>query len=436
MKKLFLLLFLLTTLVMAETKQSLFYINNGKVVKLGLANNTKDLGNGYFQNGGKYYKNGVEISSNVYNKETSKKRLEHNLFEDDKYYYIDDKKIEKRAGMKLFSGMSEGRIDEYYSFLLLNDNELSLNVEIQVKVDNIDLKSLNQIGGRYFNDQNGIYYFNNSDFEKLDNVDNKSFEVISETYAKDNKNVYENGKILKNVDLKSFGVIKVNREMEPPVLPLGYDKDGIYFLGTKISKIKLTGKVEKSDGMDFRDSKNNYIFVVNLKKGKAEIRVMNAPRDSSYVGGLIHEDNKYVYTLESKIMKSKDFKWLTNNDMYINNGKVHFISAFFGDEEMVFDTDTFKVLYESKDSLTKIMRDKNGFYKYDGDYSPIAFKKTAEIPEYLIMDKGENKNNNFYFNPINGKYYYILLDSTEKMYELSTIKEISETFDGGYFIGR
>ena len=208
------------------------------------------------------------------------------------------------------------------------------------------MKSLNQIGGRYFNDQNGIYYFNNSDFEKLDNVDNKSFEVISETYAKDNKNVYENGKILKNVDLKSFGVIKVNREMEPPVLPLGYDKDGIYFLGTKISKIKLTGKVEKSDGMDFRDSKNNYIFVVNLKKGKAEIRVMNAPRDSSYVGGLIHEDNKYVYTLESKIMKSKDFKWLTNNDMYINNGKIYFVGPFSGQKELNFDLLTFVLLLQ------------------------------------------------------------------------------------------
>ena len=144
---------------------------------------------------------------------------------------------------------------------MVDNNKISLNGDQQIKADNIDIKTLSQIGGRYFKDKNGIYYFNQTAFEKINNVDEKSFIILSETYAKDVKNVYDSGKILKGADSESFGMVKVNYTWEPPVIPLGYDKNGIYLEGKKISNIKLSGKVEQVDGIEFRDSKNNYVFL-------------------------------------------------------------------------------------------------------------------------------------------------------------------------------
>ena len=55
--------------------------------------------------------------------------------------------------------MGEASPDEYFSFILVDNNKISLNWDQQIKADNIDIKTLSQIGGRYFKDKNGIYYF-------------------------------------------------------------------------------------------------------------------------------------------------------------------------------------------------------------------------------------------------------------------------------------
>ena len=464
MKKiiLFLVSIFLITMVSAETKESLFHVdNNGKVTNLGVVKDLKDLENGYLQNGEYFYKNGTKLTKESYNHEISKKKLGSDLFEDEKYYYIGAKKIEKKDGVKLFSGMGEASPDEYFSFILVDNNKISLNGDQQIKADNIDIKTLSQIGGRYFKDKNGIYYFNQTAFEKINNVDEKSFIILSETYAKDVKNVYDSGKILKGADSESFGMVKVNYTWEPPVIPLGYDKNGIYLEGKKISNIKLSGKVEQVDGIEFRDSKNNYVFLQDPISDAGKIEKSLAPRDSQYRGGLIHEDNNYVYLLKSKILKNSDFKWLTKNDMYINNGKIYFVGPFSGQKELNFDLLTFKVLYESKDGSYKIVKDKNGFYEenleYSSEDSGIGFKKLEENyeyvqekgvwvsmtgrmmvdePEYMVIIRSENFGNNFYYDPASKKYFYILLEYAANAHELSGIKQISKTFENGYFVGK
>ena len=454
---LFLVSIFLMTVISAETKQNLFYVNkDGKVTNLGVVKDLKNLENGYLQNGEYFYKNGAKLTKESYNHEISRKKLGNDLFEDEKYYYINNKKIEKKDGVKLFSGMGEASPDEYYHYILVDNNKISLNGDVQINADNIDIRTLDQIDGGYFKDKNGIYYLNQTAFEKINNIDEKSFIILSETYAKDKKNVYDSGKILKGADSESFGMVKVNYTWEPPVIPLGYDKNGIYLEGKKISNIKLSGKVEQVDGVEFRDSKNNYVFLQDSSSDAVKIEKSVSPRDSQYRGGLIHEDNNYVYLLKSKILKNSDFKWLTKNDIYINNGKIYFVGPFSGQKELNFDFLTFKVLYESKDSSYKIVKDKNGFYEenleYNSENSGIGFKKiaenhifqteqgaqistTGEITEMLVI-RSENLGNNFYYDSVSKNYYYILLDSTGKVYKLSEIKEISKTFENGYFVGK
>ena len=61
--------------------------------------------------------------------------------------------------------------------------------------------------------------------------------------------------------------------------------------------------MEQVDGIEFRDSKNNYVFLQDPISDAGKIEKTLAPRDSQYRGGLIHEDNNYVYLLKSKIIE-------------------------------------------------------------------------------------------------------------------------------------
>ena len=71
---------------------------------------------------------------------------------------------------------------------------------------------------------------------KMEEADKETFEILSLEYAKDKNNVYYEGKIIKNADLKTFEVIKEN----PGKILLNqeqyaHDKNRIYFSSKEIT---------------------------------------------------------------------------------------------------------------------------------------------------------------------------------------------------------
>ena len=104
----------------------------------------------------------------------------------------------------------------------------------KMKLRNIDRESFENIGDGYIKDKNGIYrdteviFYDSDDsynISKLENVDKESFENIGEGYSKDKNNIYYNNEKFKNIDVKTFQLIGNG---------FSKDKNNVYFEKNKI----------------------------------------------------------------------------------------------------------------------------------------------------------------------------------------------------------
>ena len=460
------LIFLIGILSFSAAKKNLYHVNeNGKVEKLGVINTEKsDLRSSdgyynhreYFKNGEKYYKDGKEIGYQEYYEEVISKVMKSTAYidkstyitEDEKYYYpYNTEKIEKKDGVKVFGGLEEVVPDVYLNYLLLKDNKIIDGNDFNVKSNNVDLGTLEQFGGnhRYFSDKNGVYYLENQDAEKnsysytfikMNNIDKDSFKVLGEFYAKDKNSVYYENKKLKQADAETFEILKLNYSMEPYAFLVGYDKNGIYYGGKKISNIKMTGKVEKMDVTEFKDSKNVYLFIpdFNTENQKSVIKKLDIPVTAKNIGKFLQEDEKYVYFQDGKIEKAADFKWLTiNNDVYQNDKKIYFISPWFwGITDLSSDTDNFKMIYDTIG--IKAAKDKDSYYEYKNEMTEWKFTKKTES-NFSLLENSTNIGEDFFYDAGRHKYYYVADAYSGKIFELENIKKIDKTFENGYFFG-
>ena len=466
MKNFFLaiLIFLMGSLSFSAGKKNLYYVNeNGKAEKLGVINIDKSNLSGpegyyshreYFKNGEKYYKDGKEVSYQEYNEEVIGKIMKSTGYivksmyieEDEKYYYPYNKeKIEKKDGVKVFGGLEEVTPYVYLNYLLLKDNKITDGNDSNVKTDNVDLGTLEQLGinHRYFSDKNGVYYLEDIDteknsysfaFVKMSNVDKDSFKVLGEFYAKDKNNVYYENKKLKQADTGTFEILNLNYSMEPYAFLVGYDKNGLYYGGKRISNIKMTGKVEKMDVTEFKDSKNVYLFIpdFNTENKKSVIEKLDIPVTAKNIGKFLQEDEKYIYFQDGKIEKAVDFKWLTINDIFQNEKKIYFISPFLGITTLSSDADTFKLIYDTYG--IKAAKDKDSYYEYKNEMTGWNFTKKAES-NFSLLENSVNIDGGFFYDAGKHKYYYIADGYYGKIFELENIKKIDKTFENGYFIG-
>ena len=453
--------FLTGALSFSTELKNLYYVNeSSKVEKLGVLKedrpgNINGLSgyyswNNYFRNADKYYNKGIEVSYEEYIRGAGKV-LDSQMYlskseyitEDEKYYYPYDKeKIEKKDGVKVFGGIHEVSPNYYFNYLLLKDNKIIDSNDFEIKTGNIDLKTLEQVGNgyRYFKDKNGAYYLKSLDgnysdiFVKINGVDKNTLESIGEFYAKDKNYVFYQNKKMAQVDIETFKIIKLHYSMEPDVFLVGYDKNGVYFNGKKISNIKLVGNVEMLSESEFKDAKNVYLFLPEYdNNGKASVKKLNIPITAKNVTKFVQEDNEYLYYPNGKIKKLDDFKWLTQGDVYLNAKKVYFISPFLGITEMDVDIDSFKMIYNKPH--IKIAKDKNYYYEYKNEMTAWNFQK-KDKSNFSLLNNSENIGKNFLYNVDNHKYYYVIDEYSGKVIELENIKSIDKTFENGYFIAK
>ena len=104
----------------------------------------------------------------------------------------------------------------------------------KMKLRNIDRESFENIGDGYIKDKNGIYrdaeviFYDSDDsynISRLENVDKESFENIGEGYSKDKNNIYYNNEKFKNIDVKTFQLIGNG---------FSKDRNNVYFEKNKI----------------------------------------------------------------------------------------------------------------------------------------------------------------------------------------------------------
>ena len=198
----------------------------------------------------------------------------------------------------------------------------------------------------------------------------------------------------------------------------------------------MTGKVEKMDVTEFKDSKNVYLFIpdFNTENKKSVIKKLDIPVTAKNIGKFLQEDEKYVYFQDKKIEKAADFKWLTiNNDVYQNDKKIYFISPWlWGITELSSDTDNFKMIYET--ISIKAAKDKDSYYEYKNEMTEWKFTKKTES-NFSLLENSTNIGEDFFYDTGKHKYYYVADAYSGKIFELENIKKIDKTFENGYFFG-
>ena len=129
---------------------------------------------------------------------------------------------------------------------------------------------------------------------EIEEVDYDTFEEFEpfSPYAKDKNNVYYREKIIKNADLKTFGIIEGSSENI--VSKYAYDKNTIYLYGEKIKGANLK-TFEVLDPMLARDKNDFYLYGVKLN---VDIKT-------------------FEYTLEKGYFKGKDKNRTYNNSCEI-----------------------------------------------------------------------------------------------------------------------
>ena len=360
--------------------------------------------------------------------------------------YDNNRPIVVLKDLKIFGGLNENITPDVYSgYLVLKNGEMYhtddaafLSEDEKTDTDNIDLKSIEQIGNNYFKDKNGVYsysYYGNPSykpaFRKIKNADEKTFQVLGENYAKDGKKIYYKNKALGAKDTEGFQILKL-WNAEPSVFIIGYSKDGIYYAGKKISNISLKGKAEVIGKTIFKDENQVYIFR-EYENSKAKIEKRDIPVNARYTKW-IFDDEKYFYDpyLNVKTAKTEDFKWLNDGDIFQNNKKIYLISSMFGILEQEYDSSTFRLLYEGR--FDKIAGDKDGYYLYSGESTEWKFRK-IENEKIKLLDNTENIDGNLFYNSKNRKYYFLLDPYSGNVTELEGIKHVSEILLNSYIVG-
>ena len=441
--------------------ENLYYAGESGTINLGMAEKSENTDleskdgyynyKKYFRNGNKYYKNGEKIDEEVYRREVIKKldgsgeyrELAYDVYEDRDFYYIEDKKIDKKSGIKVFGNLDEIFQDSYTNYIILKDGKLLEYGEEEINADNIDLKTLEQIGSWYFKDKNGAYYLEyikqkskdgdeyKLEFVKLKGIKPEDVKVLGEEYFKDKNSIYYGAKKLNGSDAGSAGILKLNSITEPGIDTLVYDKTGFYFQGEKISDIKTTGKVEKLRGMSFKDEKMIYYLASDFETDKIIVEKEPEIPVNVQMKGLLYEDEKYIYGMNEPIEKKEDFRWIDDGNFYLNNGKIYFVSPFFGVTEQKADPETFRILYDGYGIITE---DKNRIYVFMGEVTSWDFKED-EKNLYRLLKDCEKLGNGFFYNHKTKEYLYLNTGYKEQIKKLRGIKKIDKALENGYFIG-
>lgn len=124
--------------------------------------------------------------------------------------------------------------------------------------------------------------------KKVDYNTFKEFEPFS-PYAKDKKNVYYGEKILKNADVKTFGIIKSSSENI--ISEYAYDKNTVYLYGKEINGSDPK-TFEVLDPILAKDKNDFYLYGVKLN---------------------VEDIDTFEYTIEEGCFKGKDKKKTYNN---------------------------------------------------------------------------------------------------------------------------
>ena len=240
----------------------------------------------------------------------------------------------------------------------------------KMKLRNIDRESFENIGDGYIKDKNGIYrdaeviFYDSDDsynISRLENVDKESFENIGEGYSKDKNNIYYNNEKFKNIDVKTFQIVDNFFEK---------DKSNVFY---KEYKLKNISPIEFQTLYMSKNANVAYAIFFKNKDGvfklliedpfdltKSKVVKLNVDKDSvKILSKNYYKDRNNVYC-NDKVLKGADVKTFE----LVGNDKDEAMDEFIDALENIFDA--FSSLEKSnetkKSSITA--QDKNHKYEY------------------------------------------------------------------------
>lgn len=201
-----------------------------------------------------------------------------------------------------------------------------------------DYRSFKYIGGLYFSDKDGVYYFKNTfDLIKIIGADPKSFVVIDTHWSKDKVNLFYTDKVVENVDIETF---KINDD------GIAVDKDNVFFNG-KILNINVDPLTVTSDYGFIKDKSHVYFWDYFGDPQKPDILSIADAQTFQYIGECAcvekscanyYKDKNNVY-VDDTLIKNSDpvsFQYFGAYDYY--GGGMPSLTSYAKDKNAVYES--------------------------------------------------------------------------------------------------
>jgi len=258
---------------------------------------------------------------------------------------IDDEKSEKyltkSPDLKSFKILNENFAKDkdtiyYKEYDILEADINSFEILDEEKVDNVDKRTFEDLGGGFGRDKNWIY----SGKMKLRNIDRESFEHIGDGYIKDKNGIYRDAEVIFYDSDDSYNISKLENVDKESFENIGEgyskDKNNIYYNNEKFKNIDV--KTFQLIGNGFSKDKNNVYFEKNKIEG-AEAKTFQI------VDNFFEKDKSNVFYKEYKLKNISPIEFQT---LYMSKNANVAYAIFFKNKDGVF-----KLLIEDPFDLTK-----------------------------------------------------------------------------------